>query len=85
MEKTWKPTVAGILAIIAGALQVIFGMVECHFCPVNHIWDNCDSRRYLCLTKKDLGVGTCRIYLCTHWSLVYSWDTRHYIRRLGEG
>jgi len=25
MEKTWKPTVAGILAIIAGALQVIFG------------------------------------------------------------
>jgi len=27
MEKTWKPTVAGILAIIAGALQVILGMV----------------------------------------------------------
>jgi len=27
MEKTWKPTVAGILAIIAGALQVIFGIV----------------------------------------------------------
>jgi hypothetical protein len=27
MEKTWKPTVAGILTIIAGALQVIFGMV----------------------------------------------------------
>jgi hypothetical protein len=27
MEKTWKPTVAGVLAIIAGALQVIFGMV----------------------------------------------------------
>jgi hypothetical protein len=27
MEKTWKPTVAGILAIIAGALQVIFGMI----------------------------------------------------------
>jgi hypothetical protein len=27
MEKTWKPTVAGILAIIAGALQVIFGTV----------------------------------------------------------
>jgi hypothetical protein len=27
MEKTWKPTVAGILAIIAGALQVIFGAV----------------------------------------------------------
>jgi hypothetical protein len=25
MEKTWKPTVAGILAIIAGALQVILG------------------------------------------------------------
>ena len=27
MEKTWKPIVAGILAIIAGALQVIFGMI----------------------------------------------------------
>lgn len=27
MEKTWKPTVGGILAIIAGALQVIFGIV----------------------------------------------------------
>jgi len=27
MEKTWKPTVAGILAIIAGALQVIFGTI----------------------------------------------------------
>jgi hypothetical protein len=27
MEKTWKPTVAGILALIAGALQVIFGIV----------------------------------------------------------
>jgi hypothetical protein len=25
MEKTWKPTVAGILTIIAGALQVILG------------------------------------------------------------
>jgi hypothetical protein len=27
MEKTWKPTVAGILAIIAGAIQVIVGIV----------------------------------------------------------
>jgi hypothetical protein len=27
MEKTWKPTVGGILAIIAGALQVISGIV----------------------------------------------------------
>jgi len=27
MEKTWKPTTAGILAIIAGALQVIVGIV----------------------------------------------------------
>jgi hypothetical protein len=27
MEKTWKPTTAGVLAIIAGALQVIFGLV----------------------------------------------------------
>ena len=27
MEKTWKPTVAGILAIIAGALEVIVGIV----------------------------------------------------------
>jgi hypothetical protein len=27
MEKTWKPTVAGILAIIAGALQVIVGAI----------------------------------------------------------
>lgn len=27
MEKTWKPTVGGILAIIAGVLQVIFGTV----------------------------------------------------------
>jgi hypothetical protein len=26
MEKTWKPTVAGILAIIAGSLQVIIGI-----------------------------------------------------------
>jgi hypothetical protein len=25
MEKTWKPTVGGTLAIIAGAVQVIFG------------------------------------------------------------
>ena len=25
MEKTWKPTIGGILAIIAGALEVIFG------------------------------------------------------------
>jgi hypothetical protein len=25
MEKTWKPTTAGILAIVAGAIQVIFG------------------------------------------------------------
>jgi hypothetical protein len=27
MEKTWKPTVAGILAIIAGAIEVISGIV----------------------------------------------------------
>jgi hypothetical protein len=27
MEKTWKPTVGGILAIVAGALQAIFGIV----------------------------------------------------------
>lgn len=27
MERTWKPTTGGILAIIAGALQVIFGIV----------------------------------------------------------
>jgi hypothetical protein len=27
MEKTWKPTVGGILALIAGALQVIMGIV----------------------------------------------------------
>jgi len=27
MEKTWKPTTAGILSIIAGAIQVIGGMV----------------------------------------------------------
>lgn len=26
MEKTWKPTTAGILCIIAGALQLIFGL-----------------------------------------------------------
>jgi hypothetical protein len=27
MEKTWKPTVAGILTIIAGAFQIIPGIV----------------------------------------------------------
>lgn len=27
MEKTWKPTTGGVLAIIAGVLQVIFGVV----------------------------------------------------------
>lgn len=27
MEKTWKPTVGGILAIIAGTLQVILGLL----------------------------------------------------------
>ena len=27
MEKTWKPTTAGVLAIIAGSLQVICGLV----------------------------------------------------------
>jgi hypothetical protein len=27
MEKTWKPTVAGILDIIAGAFEVIIGIV----------------------------------------------------------
>jgi hypothetical protein len=27
MEKTWKPTVAGVLAIIAGALGVIIGVL----------------------------------------------------------
>ena len=27
MEKTWKPTVAGILAIIAGVALVIIGIV----------------------------------------------------------
>ena len=27
MEKTWKPTVAGILAIIAGVIEVITGTV----------------------------------------------------------
>ncbi len=27
MERTWKPTVGGILAIIAGALQVILGII----------------------------------------------------------
>ena len=26
MEKTWKPTTAGILCIITGALQLIFGL-----------------------------------------------------------
>ncbi len=26
MTKTWKPTTAGILSIIAGAIQVIFGL-----------------------------------------------------------
>ena len=27
MEKTWKPTVAGILSIVAGALGIIVGIV----------------------------------------------------------
>ena len=27
MEKTWKPTVGGVLAIIGGAIEVIFGVV----------------------------------------------------------
>jgi hypothetical protein len=27
MERTWKPTASGILAIIAGALQVLLGIV----------------------------------------------------------
>jgi len=27
MERTWKPTAAGILAIIAGALHVILGII----------------------------------------------------------
>ena len=27
MEKTWKPTTAGILAIVAGVFQVILGLV----------------------------------------------------------
>ena len=27
MEKTWKPTVGGVLAIIAGALELIFGVI----------------------------------------------------------
>lgn len=27
MEKTWKPTTAGILSIIAGAIGVIFGLL----------------------------------------------------------
>jgi hypothetical protein len=27
MEKTWKPTTAGILAIVAGAFQVIWGII----------------------------------------------------------
>jgi hypothetical protein len=27
MEKTWKPTTAGILALIAGALEVIIGLL----------------------------------------------------------
>jgi len=27
MEKTWKPTVAGILSIVAGALGIIVGLV----------------------------------------------------------
>jgi hypothetical protein len=27
MQKTWKPTTAGILAIVAGAFEVIFGIV----------------------------------------------------------
>jgi len=27
MERTWKPTAGGILAIIAGALQVLLGIV----------------------------------------------------------
>lgn len=31
MEKTWKPTVAGILAIIAGALEVIIGIAIAAF------------------------------------------------------
>ena len=26
MEKTWKPTAAGIIAIVAGALEVILGI-----------------------------------------------------------
>jgi hypothetical protein len=27
MEKTWKPTTAGILCIVAGAIQLILGLV----------------------------------------------------------
>lgn len=31
MERTWKPTTAGILAIVAGAFQVIWGIVVAIF------------------------------------------------------
>ena len=31
MEKTWKPTTAGILAIVAGAFQVIWGIAATTF------------------------------------------------------
>jgi len=33
-EKTWKPTTAGILSIIAGALQVIMGIVIAGVCSI---------------------------------------------------
>jgi hypothetical protein len=38
MEKTWKPTVGGILAIIAGALQVIAGLVVAIFGSIFTFW-----------------------------------------------
>jgi hypothetical protein len=38
MEKTWKPTVGGILAIIAGALQVILGLIVVIFGSIFTFW-----------------------------------------------
>jgi len=38
MEKTWKPTVGGILAIIAGVLQVILGLAVAIFGSIFTFW-----------------------------------------------
>jgi hypothetical protein len=101
VEKTWKPTTAGILCIIAGAIGVIAGIVVATIGGIIATFFGIAWTGAFGVPSIILGIIAIiggiyalrrRVWglalagsICAHWSLGDSRATRHYICQLGKG